>query len=266
MNIDAFEKLFGTWFEMFKPFLESPEFEKIWNGLKEKIQRGKVIYPYSSTLKAKHPKWISENTIFRCFKETSVVDLKVIIVGLSPYFTSEDNVPVADGLAFSTKTKKEPPSLTALYNAIQDDVYGGVDKDMSRNPNLEFLTKQGVMLLNCALTCEPSMPTIHCELWEPFMKFFFKEIINKYFNDVHIVFMGEEAQKYMKYVQQKDESTLSFNNTQYVYKENHPSYYARIQERMDTDIFSKINTRLIKDYEKTILWDENSLKEDILPF
>ena len=70
----------------------------------------------------------------------------------------------------------------------------------------------------------------------------------------------------MKYVQQKDESTLSFNNTQYVYKENHPSYYARIQERMNTDIFSKINTRLIKDYEKTILWDENSLKEDILPF
>ena len=96
MKSKDFEKLFHpSWFIKFKPFIESEEFDIIWNDLKERSKRGKIIYPFSSNLK-KEDNTI-ENCIFRCFKETSLDDLKVILMGLSPYYTKYKDKVVADG-------------------------------------------------------------------------------------------------------------------------------------------------------------------------
>lgn len=188
MKIDTFEKLFHpTWWNKLLPFLESPEFENLWNNLKDRINRGKVIFPYSSTLKVKDS--TIENCIFRAFKETSFDTMKVLMLGLSPYHTIDNGKVIADGLCFSTKQPIEPPSLKVFYNAIEDDVYNGLNLNMKRNPNLQFLAEQGVLLLNAALTCEPNMPTVHLELWKPFMDFIFKEIIDKE-KGLHLVFWG----------------------------------------------------------------------------
>mgnify|MGYP003527354588 CR=1 FL=1 len=81
---------------------------------------------------------------------------------------------------------------------------------MKRNPNLQFLAEQGVLLLNAALTCEIGMPTVHLEMWKPFMDFFFKEIINNDRNNLHLVFWGEDSSKYSKLISRTDEGKLTF--------------------------------------------------------
>lgn len=260
MDISKFEQLFHpSWWIKFKPFFESKEFEVIWEELKSRGQRGKTIYPYSLNLKKKDPD--IENCIFRAFKETSLDALNVIFLGLSPYYTMYNGKVVADGLAFSTKTKKEPPSLQILYNEIEKDIYGGLNLNMIRNPDLSFLANQGVLLLNAALTCEDNMSEIHLKLWEPFINYLFKEIINKGQSGLHIVFWGEAAQKYAKLIQKGDEETLPFDNFHYLYEENHPSFFARSGKEMNTTVFSTINKRL-KDYRGfEISWDESDLQK-----
>lgn len=137
---------------------------------------------------------------------------------------------------------------------------------MKRNPDLTFLANQGVLLLNGALTCEPSMPDVHFELWRPFMNFFFKEIICNGQQGLHIVFYGEKAQSYMKLVPEGDESTLPFNIFHYLYSENHPSYYAREHKEMKSDIFSKINKRMFENQGFKIYWDESEYIKNLPPF
>jgi uracil-DNA glycosylase len=252
LNSKDFENLFEEgWFNLFKPFIESDEMALIMNDLKERGSRGKVVFPYSKNLREKCPGWKSENITFRAFKETPFDKLKVVLLGLSPYFSVENGSPIADGLAFSTKHKKLPPSLKILYDAIETDIYSGLNLNMHKNPSLQFLAEQGVLLLNSALTCEPQMPTIHCKLWEPFMRYFFKEIINKHCQGLHIVFFGEEAQKYRKIVNEARQGDLGFSNYHLLYSENHPAYHARSNTKMETNIFSEINSRLAS----PIKWD-----------
>lgn len=264
MNLEHFKVPFGTWFNLFEPFLGSPAFEAIMQDLRARTSRGKILFPYSSTLKKKCPTWDAKNTIFRCFTETPMDKTSVIFVGLSPYYTISGGKPIADGLAFSTLDKRNPPLLEALYNGIERDVYNGLNLNMNRESNLEFLAKQGVLLLNCALTCEPSMPTIHLDLWKPFMTYFFKKIVNNNFSNLNIVFWGDEAVQYSKLVNVQNDETFSFPNHHFIYKEHHPSFYARSGEIMNTNLFSQINKRLSNPDSPgyPIHWDTADKAED----
>lgn len=261
MDITKFKPLFGDWFPLMEKFLILPEFAKIMEDLRARTARGKIIFPYSSTLKSKCKDWKDpKNNIFDCFRQTPIDKLKVIFVGLSPYFTIQNGVPIADGLAFSTKQKDNPSSLKALYDGIEHDFFNGLNLNMARESNLEFLAEQGVLLLNAALTCEPSMPTIHLDLWKPFMTYFFN-MLNKEFSNLHIVFWGDEAQQYAKLVHEQKSEAFPFPNQHYIYKENHPSYFAKTSEIMKTDIFSTINKRLDVDGKYFIAWDKVMLEE-----
>ena len=52
MKIDSFEQYFHpSWWIKLKPFLESKEFEHIWNKIKDLGTKNKVVYPYSKLLK-----------------------------------------------------------------------------------------------------------------------------------------------------------------------------------------------------------------------
>lgn len=263
MDINKFKGLFHeSWWIKFKPFLESSEFEKLWTNLKERSSRGKVIYPYSTLLKKKDP--TIENCIFRAFKETSLDDLKVIIINNSPYYDIKYNKVVADGLAFSSRVDDEPLLLEILYNTIEEDVYNGSGIVMKRNPNLSFLAEQGVLLLNASLTNEYNMPDIHFELWKPFMTYLFKNIINNGQSGLHIVFLGDNLKYYSDLIQKGDENTLPFDDFHYVYNEKHVSNY-RNSMIMETDLFSTINKRLLNSNKNYIYWDEKEFIDSI-PF
>lgn len=260
MNIQAYKPLFGTWFEYFQDFLESKDFEKIILDLKNRASRGKIIFPYSSTLKQKCPDWINpKHNLFRAFELTDISKLNVIFLGDAPQSIIKNKVPVCDGLAFSTQQKELPYETNILYDGIEKDLYNGLNLNMERSPNLDFLAEQGVLLLNAALTCEPRMPTIHFDLWKPFMNYFFKKL-NLEFSNLHIVLFGEDNFQFSKLIHEQKSESFPFPNQHYVYKEQLPSQNYKLMQKMDNNLFGIINTRLKQDSEKHIVtWDKVDL-------
>jgi uracil DNA glycosylase len=81
----------------------------------------------------------------------------------------------ASGLAFDCSLYGDvSPSLTKLYDAIENDCYNGLYLNNKDNKSLQYLVDQGVMLANKALTCCKGEPVSHIALWEPFWKMVFE--------------------------------------------------------------------------------------------
>lgn len=102
------------------------------------------------------------NDIFNAFKLCAYEDVKVVILGQDPYYGDGQ----AHGLAFSVKKGVDvPPSLKNIYKELADDV-GFVPP---AHGCLEGWAKQGVFLLNTALTVRKGQPLSHRgKGWEVF--------------------------------------------------------------------------------------------------
>jgi uracil-DNA glycosylase len=234
MNWEKFKDLFHeSWHDKMRPFIESEACDKIYDHLKTESKRGKKIAPLS-------------HNVWRCFKETPLNEVKVILIGMCPYHTLSAGSPIADGLMMSCSTTSSmQPSLHQLYDGIERELYGGFAIDRRRNPDLLFLAKQGVLLCNAALTTEINKAGSHLELWEPFMKYLLEEVFA--WTGVPIVFFGKEASKLKKYV-----APFTF-----WFSISHPASAAYKNGEWDTEgVFTKIN-KIIKDSNGyTIDWLE----------
>jgi uracil DNA glycosylase len=186
MNWENFKGAFHeSWHEKIRPFIESEECDKIYAFLKSESKRGKKIAP------------LSMNT-FRCFKETSLDDLKVVLMGLCPYHTFIQGNPVADGLLMGcTVTGKLQPTLEQFYGGIEREMFNGLCLDMIKDPDVSYLAHQGVLMLNAALTTEMNKAGSHLALWEPFIKYLYENIINE--TQVPTIYLGKDASRYKKY-------------------------------------------------------------------
>lgn len=194
MNYDKVHAQFGTWAPKLRPFIESEDMDKIFAFLKGRTQAGKIVCPHHTDL-------------FRAFRECDYDNLKCVIVGKDPYPQIRNGSYAADGLAFScSHTGKIEASLSAIYTGMEDDLAKGFDLNLIRNPDLTYLAKQGVLLLNSSLTCEQNDIGVHAPfingteqvyIWKPFIEFLFNEVLNNY-NPTIFIFMGADAQKYSK--------------------------------------------------------------------
>lgn len=169
------------WLRMLWPFLLSEDYKKIKEHLKSELKANDKITP-------------NVEHMFDAFKYCKYEDLKVVIMGQDPY----PQEGVADGLAFSTKKLKCPPSLGIIYRGIEEDIYKGLNLSMVKSPNLTYLAKQGVLLLNTALTTGVEKIGYHFELWRPFMLYLIN-ILNKYNRGLVINSWGQVAQRYSPY-------------------------------------------------------------------
>jgi uracil-DNA glycosylase len=100
------------------------------------IRQSKIVYPDSQD-------------VFRSLKLCPYTDTKVIILGQEPYYQGN-----ADGLAFSYKdgfrAGKGMQALDVIFAEIERDCYNGFNVNMDYQ--LDYLAKQGVLLLNAVLT------------------------------------------------------------------------------------------------------------------
>ena len=87
----------------------------------------------------------SEAQTFAAFHATHYKDVRVVILGQDPY----PNIGEAHGLAFSVpRGVAIPPSLRNIFRELQTDLM----VPQPNHSNLEGWAKQGVLLLNTALT------------------------------------------------------------------------------------------------------------------
>lgn len=132
-----------------KALLE-PEFRKAYFGdlvlhLRTERAMGTVIYPPGKQ-------------IFEAFAQTPVESVKVVILGQDPYHQPGQ----AHGLSFSVATGvKPPPSLVNIRKEIESDLGIRLPPDYG---NLTGWAKQGVLLLNAALTVRANEPASHSKL------------------------------------------------------------------------------------------------------
>jgi uracil-DNA glycosylase len=217
-----------SWHAKVRPFIESEQCDKIYEFLKKESKRGKKIAPLSSN-------------VFRAFRETSLDNLKVVMMGMCPYHTSIGGEYVADGLLMGCSiTGKLQPSLEQFYKAIERELYEDVKHE--KTPDVRYLANQGVLMLNAALTTEINKAGSHIALWEPFTRYLFEHVLDT--AGVPIIFLGKDAAKYERYV---PPFTWSFTLS-------HPASASYKNTDWDTEgVFGKVN-KILKDNNNYKIW------------
>ena len=134
-------RLPGDWSVRLAATLEAPYWSELMDFVASERQAHEVFPPEEQT--------------FRAFELTPYDDVRVVILGQDPYPTPGD----ADGLAFSVSNPvaKTPDSLKNIFTELADDVGAPVPTSNS----LEGWARQGVLLLNTALTLRAGGDTDH---------------------------------------------------------------------------------------------------------
>ena len=224
MNWENFKHQFHeSWWNKMQPFIESEECDNIYRFLKSESKRGKKIAPISSD-------------VFRCFRETPLTDLKVILMGMAPYHTTKKDVFVADGLLMGcSNTDMLQPSLEQFYSALEREFHDGLCLEAVKGSDVSYLAKQGVLMLNAALTTEIGKAGNHIPVWEPFINYIFEHIFQ--YEGAPIIFLGKEAAKYKKLLAPFKWSFVI----------SHPASAAYNNTEWDSEgVFTKVN-KIIKD-------------------
>lgn len=218
--MSLFENYFGNWVRV----MDGIELNKVVQKINS-IDRNNLCPSY--------------HNIFKSFNLCKYEDLKVVMLGQDPY----PQKGVATGILFGNEGESNiSPSLQIVKEScINFEIpHNSIIFDHS----LEDWAKQGVLMLNSALTVEVGKVGSHSMLWRPFISSLFKNL-SEVNNGIIYVLFGEQAKTFKPYINSK------FNT---IIEERHPAYYARIQEKMPSTVFETV-TRLTKEkYGEPIVW------------
>lgn len=220
MTIDEY---FGDWMKV----LDRKETVKIMNWLKTTD---------SSTLCP------SIKNVFKAFKLCSYNECKVIFIGQDPF----PQKGVAQGILFGNSSDTPEDKLSPSLKVVKESV---INFDIPHNlitfdPTLESWAKQGILMLNSALTTEVGKVGIHTLKWRPFIGSFLKNMSEKNPGIIY-VFFGSQAKSLNTYIN---------NNNNYKLFIEHPAYYARLNKRMPSDIWYTVQKLVYNIYGTSIEW------------
>ena len=136
------------WADSLYPYFQTESFQILSNRI-AKDRKTRPVYP-------------DKENIFRVFRETSLSEVKVVIIGQDPYHGPNQ----ANGLCFSVrKGINHPPSLKNIFKEIKSDL----NVPYPNSGDLSAWSKQGVLLLNATLTVRAHQAGSHQQLgWEKF--------------------------------------------------------------------------------------------------
>ena len=175
--------------------------------------------------------------IYRALSLTPLEKVKVVILGQDPYHEPNQ----AHGLAFSVLCEKLPPSLVNIYKEMASDLNVEVNQD----GNLEYLARQGVLLLNTSLTVREHQANSHSKFgWQEFTDNCII-LINEQDRPIVFILWGNNAISKKKFL----------NNPKHlVLTSVHPSPLSAYGGFFGSKPFSKTNTFLVNNGIKPIDW------------
>lgn len=179
--------------------------------------------------------------VFKAFKLCPYNKCRVIFVGQDPY----PQRGVAQGVLFGNSSDTPENKLSPSLQIIKESV---INFEIPHNlitfdPTLESWAKQGILMINSALTTEVGKIGVHMMKWRPFMIAFLKQMSMINPGIIYVLF-GSQAQILEPYI--------SKNN--YVLKIEHPAYFARTNKKMPYHIWKDINKILYDLYGERIEW------------
>jgi uracil-DNA glycosylase len=208
----ALETFGKEWFKHIYPFIITQDYQEIKKTLLQDIKNNKIIYP-------------ELQNVYKAFKLTPLEKVKVVILGQDPYYNGS-----ASGLAFGLNDEEKPVPMS-LRNILSEIENSYQKLDLEFDYSLTHWSKQGVLLLNTALTVEKNNPNTYTKLWKPFTEKVIT-ILDSY--DNHIVWMlwGNHAKSYKK---------LITNKTHLILESAHPSPFSASQGFFGNNHFKKAN-------------------------
>lgn len=177
---------------------------------------------------------------FRAFELTPFESIKCVILGQDPYHTPG----VANGLAFSTSFGNSiPPSLRNIFKEYKADLHFPTP----RSGDLSNWARNGVLLLNTALTVRSGEPGSHLPLWSSFTQKVIERIVHEHSNLVFILW-GRHAQAFAP--------LISVNGRQghSIIRSAHPSPYSANNGFFGSRPFSRTNAFLVRHRHEPINW------------
>lgn len=180
----------------------------------------------------------SPGDVFKVF-ETHPENIKVIILGQDPYY----NIGQANGLAFSVNDNVATPrSLKNIFKELESDI-----KLVRTNPNLTDWHKQGVFLLNTALTVPEKEPNAHKKLWKNFTDDLLI-YLTKVNPDILYIMWGGNAKEHGQRIEQE------LNRNDNILYSSHPSPLSARHSFFGSKPFSWANTQLKHQGKSPINW------------
>lgn len=211
---------------------------KKWGNFIDFQELNKVIHKIGNIAKYKSitPAYTD---IFNAFKICDLNNLKVVFISQDPY----PQKGVATGVAFANKEGviNISPSLNALKEAIID--YTVPHNNIIFDNTLNSWGKQGILLLNSALTTELNNPGSHTLLWKRLISILLHRLSISYPGLIYVLW-GKEAQTFIPYI----------HNANIVYKMKHPAYYVRNNIKIPHSFFIELNNRIYNYYGEYVEW------------
>ena len=179
--------------------------------------------------------------VFKAFKLCPYNNCRVVFIGQDPY----PQRGVAQGVLFGNSSDTPENKLSPSLQIIKESV---INFEIPHNlitfdPTLESWAKQGILMINSALTTEVGKIGVHMMKWRPFMIAFLKQMSMINPGIIYVLF-GSQAQILEPYI----------NKNNYVLKIEHPAYFARINKKMPYHIWKDINKILYDLYGERIEW------------
>lgn len=200
-----------SWEEFFNSFEIEKELDKL-----DTLLLNEVFYP-------------DRSLIFRAFELSPKP--KVIIIGQDPYYQKG----VADGLAFSATTLTG--SLRNIFKVLNEDGF------KSQGSSLEKWAKEGVLLLNQALTVQRGKASSHLRLWKNFTRYLIRYLGTKEY--LIWILWGKKSQEYRKFI----------NPSHSIIEGSHPSPNVTDGSFLKGKYFSECNNLLQEKGLSPINWN-----------
>lgn len=183
-----------------------------------------------------------QGDVFKAFKLCPYDDLKIVMLGQDPY----PQKGVATGLLFGNKKEVDEENLSPSLQIVKEAAINLEipHKSIIFDQTLESWAKQGILMINTALTVEMNRIGSHVMLWRPFVANLLKKLSENETGIIYVLF-GKQAQTFKPYINKQ------FN---IILEENHPAYFARTETKMPSTVFNQIS-KLTKDkYGIPITW------------
>lgn len=179
--------------------------------------------------------------VFKAFKLCPYNNCRVVFIGQDPY----PQRGVAQGVLFGNSSDTPENKLSPSLQIVKESV---INFEIPHNlitfdPTLESWAKQGILMINSALTTEVGKIGVHMMKWRPFMIAFLKQMSMINPGIIYVLF-GSQAQILEPYI----------NKNNYVLKIEHPAYFARTNKKMPYHIWKDINRILYDLYGERIEW------------
>lgn len=219
------------------------EYFEDWMTVIDRTELNNAMSKVSMEYKRK-PVCPNQPDVFRAFKLCPLKDLKVVMLGYDPY----PQKGVATGILFGNKADISEEDLSPSLKVVKEAAINFEVPHYCINfdNTLESWAKQGILMINSALTVEMNRVGSHVMIWRPFIAKLLKNLSDANIACIYVLF-GRQAQTFKPYINSR------FNH---IIEIEHPAYYARTHTKMSHELFVDISKRVEEIYKVPIKWYE----------